>query len=140
MITPDFSGRRVLSQPAYEQSVDHVHGLQNYHVAEKLPGTSESKRHANTRQKGHILIEKHGHGKGSCGERSPRTKHRQYHKEFHDERLPSPAKHFELAQELHNVGKKMDSCYEELKSSYMREISRIGFENVNSGNVSLFGT
>lgn len=127
MITPDFSGRHVRNQPAFDHQTTK---------AKQPPRTPESKRHNRSRQKGHILIEKHGHERHASGEKSPHARRREIHKNLHTQTpSSSPTKqHFELAQELHNVSGNLGLCYEELKGRYMREIAKdVGLNTVDSG-------
>ena len=127
MITPDFTGHHVRSQPAFDQSVEH----------QQLSGTLESRKHDKRKPKGHILIEKHGHGRRSYGEKSPHSRRREMHKNLQGQSRPlsSPTKQqLELSKELCNVNEKLGLCYDELKSGYMRGIARdVGLNTVDSG-------
>jgi hypothetical protein len=120
MITPNFSGHHVRSEPQLDHRVEH----------QRLPGTPESRRRDKTKPKGHILIQKHGNERYSHGgraENSPHTKRREFRKNFHEptQSSTSPTKqHFHIVHELQNVSEKLGLCYEQLRSGYMREISR----------------
>lgn len=132
MITPDFSGQRVRSQPEFGQSHQRTAEARHKHVY-----SPERKRHDRTRQKGHILIEKHGHERRSHGEESPHIRRRENQTSLEGQirSSPSPTKqHFDVAQELHNVSENLALCYEELNAGYVREIARnVELNTVNSG-------
>ena len=132
MITPDFSGQRVRSRAAGFGQSHHRTAEGNHQLAH----SPEWRRHDRTRQKGHILIEKHGHERRPLGEKSPRTKRRESPTNLQGESQPSPTKqqHFSVAQELYNVSENLALCHDELKAGYVREIARnVELNNVNSG-------
>ena len=132
MITPDFSGQRVRSQPGFGQSHHRTAEGEHKHVH-----SPERKRRDRTRQRGHILIEKHGHERRSHGDESPHIRRWENATNLQGQSRssPSPTKqHFDVAQELHNVNENLALCYEELNAGYVREIARnVGLNNVNSG-------
>ena len=132
MITPDLSGQVDRSQPEFGRS-EHRHA-----ETRQAPQSPGRKRHDKTRQKGHILIEKHSHERNVHGETPPHTRAKGIHKNLQSRPSDSQTKHLELVKELHTLGEKLDLCYEELKSGYMREIVRdVDLNKVNSGGFFL---
>ena len=120
MLTPDFSRRRVRSEPKLNQSVEQ----------QTPPGTPESKRYDRPKHKGHILIQKRDnerHPHGGKAEKSPHARRQEIHKNLQGQSQPSSSarkQHLEMLKELQNVSEKIGLCYEQLKSDYMREMAR----------------
>lgn len=140
MITPEFSGQRVRSPPAI---VDQIPTERLKVQQPRL--TPESARRQNRHgQRGDIYVEKHGEEELSSEENPPRGRRREFHANYRCQIPPRSVsssltkQHIGLAQELRKLNKKLDLCYEELKSGFARKIAKTAGPNIGSGMFVLF--